>query len=198
MLALWEGVVLLLVIINPTAKIFIISSLAEGRKRSELIGLTLKANVVGLLLMVFFAVFGSFFLAKILHVGVDALKISGGFVLAVIGFEYLWRGELGILIKVHRLDELALAPLGTPMIAGPATLTTVIALSTLGRTHIVVLASFVAIIINLVIMLLTIYYRKHVPGHFLHGLIRILGLFIMAVGVQMGLEGVTGYFGLGG
>lgn len=191
---LWEIVILLLVIINPTAKILVISALGEGQKRKNLLDLTFKSNLVGLFLMVFFAVFGGVFLSLVLHVGVDALKISGGFVLAVIGFEYLWKGELGILKRVKRLDELALAPLGTPMIAGPATLTTVIALSSLGNTQAVVIASFIAIFINTLLMLVTVYYREHVPQQLLHGVIRIIGLFIMAVGVQMGLDGVKNYF----
>lgn len=182
--------VLLLVIINPTAKILVISALGERRNRRELAGLVLKSNFVGLSLMVFFAVFGSIFLSEILHIGVDSLKIAGGFVLAAIGFEYLWKGEFGILKRVRRLDELALAPLGTPMIAGPATLTTVIAYAALGSTSRVVAASFIAIFANTLIMLATVRFRERIPQQFLHGLIRIIGLFIMAVGVQMGLDGV--------
>ena len=186
--------VLLLVIINPTAKILVISALGEKQRKERLVGLTLKSNAVGLVLMVFFAIFGSYFLSDILHIGVDSLKIAGGFVLAAIGFEYLWKGELGILKRVKRLDELALAPLGTPMIAGPATLTTVIAYAALGSTARVVAASFIAIFANTAVMLATVRFRERVPQQFLHGLIRIIGLFIMAIGVQMGLDGINSYF----
>jgi len=189
-----ELVLLLLVVINPTAKVLVMSALAEGRKRKELRDLTLHANFVGLLLMAFFAFFGSFFLEKILNVSVDALKVAGGFVLIVIGFDYLWKGELGILQKVACLEEIAVAPFGTPLIAGPASLTTVIALASAGSPFVVVYACVGAIIINTVVMLAAVTYWQRISQQVLHSIIRLIGLFIMAVGVQMGLDGISHFF----
>lgn len=109
-----KATAVLLVMINPMAKILVVLALAEGRKRHDTQGLVLKSNAVAICVIFTFTIFGTFILAEILNIGIDALRVAGGFALFVIGFDYLWRGELRILTQIERLEEIAVAPVGTP------------------------------------------------------------------------------------
>lgn len=193
---LLDFTLIILVMINPVAKISVISFLSKGHTDAQMRNLTVKSNIIGFLLCALFAVFGTFILSYVFHIQVDALRVAGGFALFFMGFEYLWKGEVRVISRMKELDELAAAPMGTPLIAGPATITTVITLSSTDAIPVVLAASFLAILLNLAMMLWSIKLVHKLNKSVISGLIRIMGLFVMSIGAQMMLAGVKAYFHL--
>ena len=86
-----------------------------------------------------------------------------------------------------------------PMIAGPGTITAVVTFPAQYGTLVTVAAIFAALGVNLIIML----YAKSIGKvltklNVMSALVRIIGLFIATIGIQMIFDGVTGFMKLHG
>ena len=193
---LWElidAIILMLIVINPFSKMFYVASLREEFTENEVKYVISRSNIIGLLILVIFAIFGSYILHDIFHIEVDALRVAGGIVLAKIGFDYLEKGAHFVIEKTRNILELSAVPVATPLIAGPAAITTVITVSAEHGLLIGCAASSTAIIINTVLMYISVWITEKIGKTTLSILIRIIGLFIMAIGIQMILIGIRGF-----
>jgi len=76
-----------------------------------------------LCILLAFAVVGSPLLTAVFHVEVYSFQIVGGLVLFLMGFKALSHGTFYEESDTKSLVEMAIVPLASPMIAGPATIT---------------------------------------------------------------------------
>lgn len=191
---LMSNTLMVLVIVNPINLIFLVTLLSKDFKFRDIKRLVLESNIVALVMLILFAVFGTFILKDIFHIDVNALRIAGGIILALIGKNQLQKGRTFTVEKEEELKHMAATPIGIPLIAGPGAITTVI---TLSHTNmgITLMATAIAIAINCIIMLLGLKIgRKLKDTRLLGAMIRIIGLFIMSIGIQMIVTGVKMLF----
>ncbi len=185
---------MILVIINPVNLIFLVMLLSKDFKFKDIKRLVLESNIVAMAMLMLFAVFGTFILKSIFHIDVNALRIAGGIILAVIGKNQLEKGRTFTVEKEEELKHIAATPIGIPLIAGPGAITTVITLSHINMS-VTLMATAIAIVINCIIMLFGLGIGKKLKDlRLLGALIRIIGLFIMSIGVQMVVTGVKMLF----
>lgn len=90
----------------------------------------------------------------------------------------------------QNLSDLSIVPLAAPLIAGPGTITAVISYSSIYGFKIVVLSLTIALFVNFCLMLTSkrigfVLEKINATGP----LVRITGLIVMAVAVQMMLTG---------
>lgn len=185
---------LMLIMIDPSDKILLITLLKEDFQLGDIKQLIIRANLIGFLLLIVFALAGKIILQEIFHIDLNALKVAGGFVLFKIGLEALEGGGMVTLKKERNILALAAVPVATPLIAGPAAITTAITLT--AEYGMVISASAISIAIGLtaLIMVITLYLAQNVKKTTLGVFIRIIGLFTMAIGAQMMVEGVGEIF----
>jgi len=180
-----------LILINPVSMIVIIGMLHKELKGRDLGRLMIESSVVALAILLVFAFAGKFILQDVFQIDISAMMIAGGFVLAFFGFSALHRGFFFHVENHKNLMELAIVPLASPMIAGPATITASILKATEYSSFFVAGALSLAVLINFIIMSFSARISERLNRYNISGaLIRITGLFIMSIGVQMILQGI--------
>lgn len=183
--------VTILALVNPFQKIFIMLTLDKQLKDSELRYVAVKSNFIALIILISFLAVGNAIFNYVFNISLYAFRITCGFVLLYNGFIAL---QSGVLIKIDprtKLNDVAAVPIAMPMIAGPGTITAAVTFPQQDGVVVTIAAILAVLSVNTVIML----YSK-VLGAFLNRynllspLIRILGLIIATVGMQMCFNGV--------
>ncbi len=189
----------LLVLMNPISKIFILSVLAEEFPRDAMRKLILKSTVFALGILLVLGVGGNLILAQIFHVQMHSLKVAAGIVLFFVGYNALTKGVFFEMDEKSKHEDLSLVPLASPMIAGPATITAAISLNTEKGYLLTSSCITLAILGNLLSMLLYRHVTSFMVRYQLMGaLVRITGLIVAAISVEMVFSGIQDWLQLRG
>lgn len=181
-----------LALINPASKVFILSSVQSQYSRNQLFKISAKATIAAWAILLFLSLAGHFVLKVIFRVDIYSLQVAGGIVLFIIGLTAVRKGRFFEQELQGSPDDFSIVPLAAPMIAGPGTITASISLSSTHGMSLTIISLSIAVFINFIIMLLSpwigkTFERFHVFGPF----IRITGLIVAAVAVQMVLSGLA-------
>ncbi|MEU4329393.1 MarC family protein [Nonomuraea dietziae] len=113
-----EAFVTMFVIMDPPGVIPLFLAYTGGRTPVERRRIAWQAAVTAFCLIVVFAVFGQAIL-RYLHVEVAAMQIAGGLLLLLVALELLRGTTEPQAGSVKSNVNVALVPLGTPLLAGP-------------------------------------------------------------------------------
>jgi len=181
-----------LALTNPVSKISILSTLVQGEDEEDIRTLSLKSTLAaaGILLVSMLA--GEFIFNRVFRVELYSLQIAGGAILFWVGFEALHKGVFFEHSIHQKFTDISLVPIACPMIAGPAMITAVIAANiSTGFVQSAVPVIF-ALTVNLVLMLFSIRIGAFLSRfNVLGALIRITGLIVATMGIQMILQGIS-------
>jgi len=154
-----------------------------------------RASLVALGVIAVFAIFGKFIL-KYLQISVQALQVSGGLLLLLVALQLLM-GEHDQVDDVKpRNMNVAVVPLGTPLLAGPGAIVAMMVAvqDANGIDYVVVGAALVTAMAAVFVFLRfasAIHRFLREAGTIL--LIRIAGVLLAAIAVQMMADGVLGF-----
>jgi multiple antibiotic resistance protein len=190
----------LLALINPISKIAILSvfTAKEDQHVVPRAALTSTAVAAGILLAVILT--GDFIFRTVFHVELYSVRIAGGAVLFWVGFHALAKGVF-FEADTHKrhFTELSIVPLASPMIAGPGTIAAALGLALQHGILATSTAMLVALGANLLLMLAAQPIGDVLRRHNIMGaLIRITGLVVAAIAVQMVLDGMREWWKLPG
>lgn len=191
-----SSIVAFIALVNPIHKIFVITSLQSQFDDRQLRYLSLKSSFTALLILIFFLFLGELVFNYVFHIQLYAFKVACGVVLFYNGIEGLQKGAFLKIDKNIKLDDILTVPIAMPMIAGPATITAAVTFPAHYGRIVTIVAIFVALVINLLLML----YARQI-GKFLNrlnmmnALIRITGLIVATIGLQLVFDGVANYIG---
>jgi multiple antibiotic resistance protein len=187
----FENFLFFIVLLNPVSKIIVLSSLGVTNNFNELKNISLKATITAMIILFLFSFAGTFILKKIFRIEIYSLQIVGGIVLFLIGLRALQKGEFFELDTHQKIKDIAVVPIASPMIAGPATITASISQSAIYGPFITYISIFSALSVNFVLMILAGKINAFLKKYNLLGpLVRITGLFIASIGVNMALTGL--------
>lgn len=189
--------VTILALVNPFQKIFIMLTLEKQLKDSDLRYVALKSNFVALIILISFLAVGNAIFNYVFNISLYAFRITCGFVLLYNGFIAL---QSGVLIKIDprtKLNDVAAVPIAMPMIAGPGAITAAVTFPQQDGVVVTIVAILAVLTVNAFIMV----YSKVLGGflnryNLLSPLIRILGLIIATVGMQMCFNGIREFVGI--
>lgn len=192
---LTEVFVTLFVIMDPPGSIPIFLALTSGRSTHVVRRAAWQAPAVSLLVITTFAVFGQQIL-DYMHVSLPALQAAGGLLLLLVALELL-TGEDDPEKGVNGEQNVALVPLGTPLLAGPGA----IVATMLFVREIDSVPTFGAVALGIIGVHLCIYaaMRFSLPIMRLirpSGVLlvtRIAGLLLSAIAVQMVADAVRAF-----
>lgn len=185
----------LLVVINPVSKIALLSPCAPEKGRGELAAASVKSTCVAAAILLGAVFCGDFLLRRVFRIELCALQIAGGIVLAWVGFQALRRGVFFEMDLTARFADLAIVPLACPMIAGPATITAALSLRSAVDPLWLTLSIALALAANLLCMACAAPVGRLLTKFNIMGaLIRITGLIVMTMGVQMVIDGIDRRF----
>jgi multiple antibiotic resistance protein len=189
-----QAFVTLLVILDPPGATPIFLGLVADKSKKERVQLAWQAALVSLVVITFFSLFGRFIL-EYMNVSIEALQAAGGLLLLYVSLELLTGRDMGGDDPKNK--NIALVPLGTPLLAGPgaivATMIFVQQFDTPAQSF-GLIAAVVAVHIVIAISLMastTILGIIKDAGVTL--LARIAGLLLAAIAVQMLVDAIKAF-----
>lgn len=181
----------LIALINPISKIFLISTLRENYSERDIMRLVVKSSVAATIILLTFIFLGNFLLSRFFHIQIYAFKMAGGIVLFMRGLDALNKGLFFELNHKQKLEDMSIVPLASPMIAGPATITAAVSFPAKYGIPVTSVSIILSVLVNLLIMLLSPFITRHlIKQNIMGALIRITGLIVATIGVQMMLDGL--------
>ena len=187
-------VVTLLVIMDPPGIVPIFLALTHRRGPAQMKRMALQATLTALGVIVGFALFGQVIL-DYLHVSLPALQASGGLLLLLVALQLLM-GKGG---EVTAADDVnvALVPLGTPLIAGPGAIVAVMLFMQGASTPAAYTAvAFGVLTVHLVLFLAMRYstgIARVLGTSGITVLTRIAGMLLAAIAAQLIANAVFGF-----
>jgi len=183
----------LFIILDPLLSVPIFAAMTRGQSSPEIhkqafIAIAVAGGLMYLVLIFNTAIF------NLLGLKLPAFQIAGGIILLLLGIQESLGIELG-----HHKEHAATAAgvvIGTPLLCGPGTMTTVMLLS---KDH-GMLIPFIAITLVLITTWLILYFSdtiQRVLGDVLTDIMgKVLGMLLAAMAVQIMASGVMGYIAL--
>lgn len=176
----------MVVLMDPLGNVPVFLGLASSYDDRRRRRAALHAVFVAFLLIFGFALGGRAILSY-LHVSLQALTVSGGLLLALVSLEML-RGHYDNP-DVSERGNVALVPLGTPLIAGPgAIVATMVLLDSVSSTSAragVAIGIALALLSVWITLRLSVPIARVLPDSIIHLLTRIMGLLLSGIAVQM-------------
>ena len=182
-------------VLNPIGTVPIFVGLTQDYDKSERAKVSLWTAIDVFIILIISFFVGQYVLS-FFGITINALRISGGIIIASSGFSLLngkFNKERGINKKVEQdvqiRNDIALTPLAIPMLAGPGSISLLIAYYQEHHdTTVDILASTLAILaVSLVIflMLRSAHYLARILGSAgIVAISRIIGFLTIAIGVQ--------------
>ena len=186
-----ETSIYLLATINPASKIFLLSSMEPPYTYRQLLSVTLKSSIVAFLILAILGVAGESILMGLFRINLYSLKVAGGLILLSVGMHAVSKGSFYEKTDFEQISELSIVPLATPFIAGPGSITIAISIAA-GYGYLAsVICVFLAVAANMAFMLTSPILGKFLDKvHAIGPTVRITGLIVMAMAVQMILGGL--------
>jgi len=186
----WDSFILafvsLFIVIDPVGNLAFILSLSEGmttRERRRVIHIAVVTAIgVGLA----FLFFGQFIL-NVIGISVGSFAIAGGLILLTLSIRFLMTGHM---VEVHRQEMVAVVPIGTPLLSGPATVATLLLLATQFELWLVLVAFVVNMFIAWIAFLLGNYIVRLVGQGGLRAISNVFNLLLAALAVTMIIKGL--------
>ncbi len=176
----------LFIVMDPLGNLPFVISLSEDmtkRERRHMIHIAIvTATIIGLV----FLFFGRFIL-YVLNISVGSFAIAGGIILLVLSIKYMTSGQMVELIKE---EMAAVVPIGTPLISGPATITTLLLLATQFSLYMVLISFVINIFISWIIFLLSNWIVRFMGQGGLKAISKVFSLLLAAIAVSMIIRGL--------
>jgi multiple antibiotic resistance protein len=176
----------LFIVIDTIGTLPIVMSLSEGMSRKErnrMIHIALMtATIVGMV----FLFFGQFIL-KVMNIPPSSLTIAGGIILLILSIRYLFTGRV---IEATREEMVAVVPIGTPLVVGPATITTLLLLVTEYPLYVVLISLAANLLVAWIVFLIGNRIVSFLGKGGLKAVSQVFNLLLAAIAVSMILRGL--------
>jgi multiple antibiotic resistance protein len=189
-----QAFVTLLVILDPPGATPIFLSLVADKSKRERIQLAWQAALVSLTVIAFFSIFGRFIL-EYMHVSIEALQAAGGLLLLYVALELLTGRDLGEANGKN--NNIALVPLGTPLLAGPGAIVATMIFVQQIETPAQSLGLIAAVVAVHIVIAVSLMASTTILGIIKDSgvtlLARIAGLLLAAIAVQMLVDAIKAF-----
>jgi len=183
----------LFIILDPLLSVPVFAAMTKGQAPAEIHKQALIAVAVAGGLMYLFLVFNKM-IFDILGLNLPSFQIAGGILLFLLGIQEALGIEIGHA-KEH-VKTAAGVVIGTPLLCGPGTITTVMLLS---RDY-GILIPFIAITLSLIATWLVLYYSENIQrvlGEVVTDIMgKVLGMLVAAIAVKIIASGILAYIAL--
>ena len=190
-----QAFVTLLVILDPPGATPIFLGVLGNRTRAQRTLLAWQAAATSLFVITLFALFGQF-IVNYLDISMPALQGAGGLLLLLVSLDLLKGHNESDIQSAEK--NLALVPLGTPLLAGPGAIVTIMLFAQDVNGSAMTVALAFAVVGAHLIIGLTLMFSTHVvriireSGVML--LAKVAGLLTAAIAFEMLMSGIKGLF----
>jgi multiple antibiotic resistance protein len=190
----------LFAVIDPLGAIPVFLLITPGKSPPERRRIALKAGAAVFVILSIFALFGHLIL-KYFGISPQAFEIAGGLILIKLAYDLLWARMPGLKSTVREEEDgllkadVSVIPLAMPLLSGPGAIAAVVVLAHTAEASWMNIWLVGSILMNSILVGLILSFASPLAkilretGAAL--LTRILGLILMAVGVQFVISGIT-------
>ncbi len=187
--------------IDPLGNIPVFIALTEGLSPRDVRRVAWRATLTAIVILILFQFAGQA-IFSLFHISSNSLQIVGGVIFFVTGYEML---QARITRSLHDngpsdrtyANDIAITPLGIPMICGPGAITTVILRMTEADTVVKQGLLLLVIVVTLAITFAMLISAKSILRFLGESgnkvLLRLMGLIVMAIAVELFFSGLTPY-----
>jgi len=193
-----SATLLLLFIMDPFGNIPVFHSLLLQVERARRLRVIVRELMIAYVVLLAF-LFGGEAITRYLGLKEPTLSIAGGLILLLIA--------IGMVFPRHGLDpgertgeeEPFLVPLAVPMIAGPSAVAAVLLLSSRAPEQLLtwLAALSCAWLLTALVLVTSSRLYDHIGDRGAKAIERLIGMVLIMMAVQMFLDGVSNYLGLG-
>ena len=187
---------LLFLILDPLGNIPILLSLFKDLPAARQRKVLLRELLIALVVLMLF-LWGGQYALELMHLRQESVSIAGGIVLFLIGLRMIFPPPEGIMGEVPG-GEPFIVPIAIPMIAGPSGMAAVMLLGSQepARMGDWMLALTLAWGATALILFCAPWLQRLLGNRVLAAVERLMGMVIVALSVQMFLDGITAYMKL--
>lgn len=188
-----SAALLLFFILDPLGNIPVLLGLLKDVPERRQRRILARELLIALLVLMLF-LWGGQHVLGIMHLRQESVSIAGGIVLFLIGLRMIFPTAEGVMGELPG-GEPFIVPVAIPMIAGPSGMAAVMLLGSQqpGRMWEWMLALTVAWGATAVILLCSTWLQKLLGTRVLTAVERLMGMVIVAISVQMFLDGIAAY-----
>jgi small neutral amino acid transporter SnatA (MarC family) len=188
--------ILLFLIMDPLGNIPLFLAQLRGVAPSRRRLVVTRELLIALVVLFAFLLGGSYVLTA-LHLRAESISIAGGIVLFLIGVKMIFPPRDGNMFGATPGIEPFIVPMAIPGVAGPSAMAALLLMtnSAPGRTADWSLALFCAWLATSLILLSSTYLFRWLGESVLAALERLMGMLLIALSVQMFLDGIAVYLG---
>lgn len=190
------------IVIDPIGSTPVFLVITEHLSIKEKIKTALHGTFIATLILLFFALLGNAILTY-LKISFPAFTIAGGIILFIIALEMLFdkrhqRKEENVNFTS---DKLSIFPLATPLLAGPAAITSVIvSVSSVGpdfTKQAIGMASLIAATVaTFIILFVAVKFEKMINKRIISVISRIVAIILAGLSIQYILNGIKAFINL--
>jgi multiple antibiotic resistance protein len=179
----------LFVILDPLLSVPIFNSMTQGQDSSEINRQALIAVAVAGFLMYLFLFF-NFFIFDTLGITLSSFQVAGGILLFLLGLQMALGIDIG-RTKEHTPTAAGVI-IGTPLLCGPGTITTVLLLSEANGMFITAVAIALVLAATWIVLRFSFQIQKMLGNCVTEILAKILGMLVAAIAVSIIADGIIG------
>jgi multiple antibiotic resistance protein len=189
MAGLLEAFILLLGIIDPLTSLAAFMSLTKSMGEGEKRKVALKGVLVAGIVFFIFALGGNSILS-LLGVSIESFKAAGGIILVLLGVQM----SLGISFPKEKeeISEIAVV-IATPLITGPATITTAIILANEAGLMTTAIAGGAALLVTFLVLIFSGVLNRILGRAGVQIMATMMGIVTIAWGLQFLLSGINAF-----
>jgi multiple antibiotic resistance protein len=184
--------------LNPIGNTPVFLTMAGDADQKTLKRVAFKAVLTALTIIAVFSLFGHL-IFRLFNITLPAFQIAGGIIVFFIGYDLLQGKAAGahkskIKDADALYDDMAISPLGIPLLAGPGTISTAMNFVGQGNSFINTILIIIVFALVCAITYLMFILSKNIADKLRPALIkaisRIMGLILAVIAVQMLINGV--------
>lgn len=189
--------------LNPVGNLPVFLGMVKDFDKETQKKVARRATIAAFMIIAIFCIFGHI-IFRLFGITLPAFQIAGGIIVFIIGFQML--NAKGNLLhshtpgadknKIEEASQMAISPLGIPLLAGPGTISTAMNFVGVEKTILnVLLVIAIFGIMCVITYVLFVFSRKlalRINPNLLRVVSRIMGLILAVIAVQMMINGIEG------
>ena len=188
-----SAALLLFLILDPLGNVPVVLSLLRSLPPRRQLVVIARELLIALVVLLLFLWFGKYAL-EAMHLRQESVSIAGGIVLFLIGIRMIFPTPEGVMGELPD-GEPFIVPVAIPMIAGPSGMAAVMLMGTqypdrMGEWS---LALIIAWLASAAILLMAPLLYRLLGRRVLTAVERLMGMLLVAISVQMLLDGIASY-----
>ena len=191
-----SAALLLFLILDPLGNIPVFLSLLRSLPPHRQRVVLAREMLIALAVLMLF-LWGGRYALELMHLRQESVSIAGGIVLFLIGLRMIFPPPEGLMGELPE-GEPFIVPMAIPLVAGPSGMAAVMLMGSQEPTRMGAwsLALMIAWIATAAILFSSTYLYKCLGSRVLTAIERLMGMVIVAISVQMFLDGLTAYLHL--